>query len=69
VPRLLFYVALFTVVVLWAMRYLKSRGGQVRPPRASGAPSARMPKELVCGACGTAYDPHKSSWICPKCGQ
>ena len=65
-PRLLFYVALFTVVVLWAMRYVKLRVGGPRP---TAAQRARMPKQLVCGACGTAYDPHQSSWICPKCGK
>ena len=65
-PRLLFYVVLTILVVLWAKRFVRVKIG--RTP-GSSTPPGTMPKRLVCGACSTAYDPHASGWICPKCGK
>jgi hypothetical protein len=61
VPRLLFYVALAVIVVLWLQRVARMRASS--PP----APDPHMPKNLVCGACGRSYDPQKSGWLCPQC--
>jgi hypothetical protein len=63
VPRLLFYVALAVIVVLWLQRVVRLRAS--RPARP--ASDLGMPKHLVCGACGGQYDPQQSGWICPQC--
>jgi hypothetical protein len=65
VPRLLFYIVLCALLLLWAKRFLRLKPGGPRTSR----PAPGMPKTLVCGGCGIAYDPHASGWICPKCGK
>jgi predicted amidophosphoribosyltransferase len=61
VPRLLFYVALGVIIVLWLQRVARQRR------QTSSAKDLGMPEHLVCGACGRQYDPQKNGWICPQC--
>lgn len=61
-PRLLFYVALTVIIVLWLQRV--ARGARAR---STAAADPHMPKNLVCGACGREYDPQKNGWLCPQC--
>jgi hypothetical protein len=61
VPRLLFYVALAVIVVLFIQRAARVRS------QSEARKDLGMPKHLVCGACGRAYDPQKNGWICPQC--
>lgn len=61
-PRILFYVALAVIVVLWLKRVARLRAAN---PRSAG--DRDMPKNMVCGACGRSYDPQKSGWLCPQC--
>jgi hypothetical protein len=61
VPRLLFYVTLTVLVVLWLQRLARVRA------RSATAADPHMPKHLVCGACGREYDPQKNGWLCPQC--
>lgn len=60
-PRLLFYVVLAVIVVLWLQRVARSRA------KIAAKPDPSMPKQLVCGACGREYDPQKNGWLCPQC--
>lgn len=61
-PRLLFYVVLTVIAVLLLQRLARARARN-----AATAPDPHMPKTLVCGACGSVYDPQKSGWLCPQC--
>ena len=60
-PRLLFYVVLAVIVVLWLQRVARSRA------KTPAKLDPHMPKQLVCGACGSEYDPQKNGWLCPQC--
>jgi hypothetical protein len=61
VPRLLFYVVLAVIVVLWLQRVSRIRA------KSPAKPDPHMPTQLVCGACGREYDPQKNGWLCPLC--
>ena len=62
-PRLLFYVVLAVIVVLWLQRVSRSRA------KSPAAADPDTPKQLVCGACGREYDPQKNGWLCPQCNK
>jgi hypothetical protein len=71
------FVLTLTVIILFlvALRRL----GSASPPRADGGgsgskPPARpaprgAPRALVCGDCGTQFEPNKDGWVCPSCGK
>jgi rubrerythrin len=69
--RLLIVVFLIAVVVIASRRRSKAARPGRRKSRVSGAAPRPIgaPERLVCGACGTEFDPEKSGWICPKCGK
>jgi hypothetical protein len=71
--RLLIVAALIVFVVLSLRRALREGRAPQRPRGGSGSSrppgTPGPPERLVCGACGAAFDPEKSGWICPKCGK
>jgi rubrerythrin len=69
--RLLIVVALIVFVVLAARRALLKARAQAQRPHRTGDERRPIgpPERLVCGACGTEFEPDKSGWICPKCGK
>jgi hypothetical protein len=71
--RLLIVAFLIAVVVIASRRRGRKavpRSGRGKPRVSSPGPHPiGAPERLVCGACGTEFDPEKSGWICPKCGK
>jgi rubrerythrin len=68
----LFLVVALIAFVIWSVRRARRQGERfeqrMREMRRSERPLG-PPEQLVCGACGTAFEPDKSGWICPKCGK
>ena len=69
--RLLIVAGLILFVVIATRRARNEAGKEPRRRRKSGSGrrSIGPPERLVCGACGTEFDPEESGWICPKCGK
>jgi rubrerythrin len=71
--RLFITLALIFVILL-AVRTLRKSvfPREERPPRVPRGPSSTArgaPRALVCGECGTQFEPQEGGWICPKCGK
>jgi rubrerythrin len=60
------------IVFLVALRRLFAsslpRGDSASRPPAKRAPRG-APRSLVCGDCGTQFEPGKEGWVCPSCGK
>lgn len=63
---------LVIILVLTALRRLGAssasrREQQSKPP--AKRPPRGTPRSLVCGDCGTQFEPVKDGWVCPSCGK
>jgi rubrerythrin len=70
--KLLIVLGLIAFVLLNLRRARKEaeRARALRRSRATaGERPLGPPQQLVCGECGTEFEPDKSGWICPKCGK
>jgi rubredoxin len=68
VPRLLFYAVLAILAAMWMRRLALGRGESATTPGKGGTRAVKgMPQRLVCGACGTSYEPLTNGWLCPQC--
>ena len=69
--RLVIVVSLIAFVI-WTVRRSRRQSEQIEErlrEMRRGARPIGPPEQLVCGECGTAFEPDKSGWICPKCGK
>jgi hypothetical protein len=67
--RLLLLFGLVAFLVHSVRRALTA-GRQADGPRQPRERGGSLPPErLVCGACGSEFNPDQSGWICPKCGK
>jgi rubredoxin len=53
---------------MWMRRLALGRGESATTPGKGGTRAVKgMPQRLVCGACGTSYEPLTNGWLCPQC--
>jgi hypothetical protein len=69
--RFVFTIALVCLVIYLVRRMFApppAPAADSRGPSKGGVPRG-SPRALVCGDCGTQFEPAKDGWKCPSCGK
>lgn len=66
--RFIFALALIFLVI-HLFRRMIAQSTDPEPERGPRRVSRGAPRALVCGECGTQFEPQAQGWNCPTCGK